>query len=135
MVIRNIVKSDIANIDRLQAINWDSIDESLSFLMFDGKGDLICDIIIQKKGKCPDEIFEDETNNYKILDIFIRDDSAFGTDVICFRRLFWMLLTCDNYLSMFWTEATNKYGKLLKRIRFEEIGQYLSFYKSKNYLL
>lgn len=135
MTIRNITKKDIENFDRLRNVKWETICNSMSFIMFDDEDNLMCYMVLEKEGICPNVLFEDETKNYKILDVFVRNSNPFGSDILNFKRLFWIVLTCDNFLSMYWTEYNDNIDKILKTIRFANVGdKYLTFYKSKNYI-
>ena len=104
MLIRNFTNDDIMQYSLLHDINWNKIDKSLSLIIFDDKGNIEAYIIIEQNGVCPEIIYEEDSKSYKIIDIYVADINPFSDGITKFLQLFWLILSQNNILSMFWME-------------------------------
>ena len=135
MLIRNFTNDDIMQYSFLRDINWNKIDKSLSLIIFDDKGNIEAYIIIEQNGVCPEIIYEEDSKSYKIIDIYVADINPFSDGITKFLQLFWLILSQNNILSMFWMEKKHHSADIFRNLRVCERNDYIVYYKSKNHTI
>ena len=135
MLIRNFTNDDIMQYSLLHDINWNKIDKSLSLIIFDDKGNIEAYIIIEQNGVCPEIIYEEDSKSYKIIDIYVADINPFSDGITKFLQLFWLILSQNNILSMFWMEKKHHFADIFRNLRVCERNDYIVYYKSKNHTI
>ena len=138
MIIRNFEEDDLRKYGISCDIPWADVEKKQSFIMFNDDGKVECYILLEKAGKFPKGLYEEDTRSYRIVDMFIADKNPIpGHGLINFKRLFWVMLTCDNGFSVYWIDKNHKNADIWDyrwSRHVEQVGDSLVYYKSLPYL-